>query len=281
MLAVREVAGLVDDVHLGAALAPGHELHQAHALVQRGGGVVVAPHQQGGPLKAAVADPAQGLLLLPRVGGQEEVGLEPLDLHLLHRLLVLGQLADGHAGVEPVIGNVVVAVGIALVHPALAFPPQARVRRVGEHDVVASDAGRQGVGVHRDHGLDQVGPFQGHARHQVGAAGMPHQVDVAELQGLQETQGMPHHRGHGVVVVALGIVGQPLAQLVHRVDVEPLRQAVEVEPPVEAAVGRVVGAEIAAVEQHQRLAAALLEVTGADAVHVHELFVCLVHVSPP
>jgi hypothetical protein len=90
---------------------------------------------------------------------------------------------------------------------------------------------------------------------------------------------MLHDRRHGVVFVALGIVGKSLADLVDRIDVEPLCQAVEIQAPVFRAVGGIVGPKMTAMKKHDDRTVAFFEIASADTVNVDILFVCHGNVS--
>lgn len=83
---------------------------------------------------------------------------------------------------------------------------------------------------------------------------------------------MLHHRSHRIVLVALGIIGEPLPDFIDRKDMKPLRQSVEVQAPVLAAIRSVVRAEVTAMEQDHYRPAAFLEITGLDAVNVNVFF---------
>ena len=81
---------------------------------------------------------------------------------------------------------------------------------------------------------------------------------------------MADHRRHGVVVVRLRVVAVALADLVDRIDVVALTEAVEIGGPVEGAVGGVRRAEIAAMEQHHHRPRTLFVVARVDSVCVDE-----------
>ena len=170
MLAHDEVPGSVEDTDLGVALLFHEQLDQLHAVIQRGGRIVVAPHDEGRAGHAALEQPAVRLRLLLGQLRQELLLRQSLLVHLRDRDLVAFGLGDRDAAVEPVLGDDLRIVGVAFAEPADGFARQLRLRRILEHDMRAGLSGRQASRRDTDAGLHQVGTLQRQSRHHVAAA---------------------------------------------------------------------------------------------------------------
>ena len=92
---------------------------------------------------------------------------------------------------------------------------------------------------------------------------------LAEL--VEKRDGVLHDRVHRVVGVRLRIVRVALAELVERDCVVPGLEHREIERPGLGGARPVAGAELSAVDHHDTLAVALVEIAGADAVDVEPL----------
>jgi len=115
--------------------------------------------------------------------------------------------------------------------------------------------------------------FQHQAGDQIGGARVTDRMHFAQAQRFQKTEGVLDHHRHRVVFVALGIVSETLADLVDGVNVEPLRQTVEVQTPVLGAIGGIVGAKMTAVKQYDDGAGTRFKVASADPVNFDKFFV--------
>ena len=92
-------------------------------------------------------------------------------------------------------------------------------------------------------------------------------MDFGEPERADEGVGVLDHSVHRVIVVRR-IVGVTLSELVERDDVEVPGQRVEVPVPDDGARRRLVGAEIAAIDEYERRAGARLEVARAHPVDI-------------
>ena len=110
---------------------------------------------------------------------------------------------------------------------------------------------------------------------------MADDVAVVEIERVEKAERVAHHPRHGVVVVGLRVAGVALADLVDRDHPAFPGQGVEIEVPVGRAVGAVMRAEIAAVEQHDRLARPLVEIARADPLDIDEFRLRKIHFRLP
>src|SRR3954470_21550030 len=99
---------------------------------------------------------------------------------------------------------------------------------------------------------------------------MTDEMHRRQLQRADEGRGVPHHRRHRVLVVPR-VVGLALPRLVEDDGMEVLGKRQQVLAPRVRAGGGIAGAEIAAVDEDDRLAAPGFVVTGAQAVDVEPL----------
>ena len=140
-----------------------------HILTDTGGLLVTAlvhganiQDRDGAPAAhAGITD--TGVAVDPILGqpGQKETGLQFLVFHLVDGFTVLGLLGDIHQYVEPVIIDMIMAIGITLQHPTLTFTAEQGARGVGEDDLVHPYPGCQGIAVNHGTGVDQVRLLQG------------------------------------------------------------------------------------------------------------------------
>src|SRR4051812_10821602 len=270
MLAERKVPGLVDDVEERAALVAREHVVELDAAVDDGSAIVEAPDHLHRPLQGTVIDPLQRLALLARELGEEKLGAEFLRRHLAHALLVLGNGEREHHRVDPLVGDDVWVEAVVLVDPAHALARAGRIRRLREHDFICANTGAQRAAIHHGERFHQIVVLERDASRRVAAARMADEMHRRELQRADECARLAHDCRHRVVVV-LGVVGLALADLVEHDGATVLRQWLQVLAPGVRARGGVAGAEVAAVDEDDRLALARVEIERADAVDVEPL----------
>src|SRR5262245_58698756 len=106
-------------------------------------------------------------------------------------------------------------------------------------------------------------------------------MHVAQAKRLDEIRDVLDDCGHRVVLYSSRVVGIALAEAVEGEHPSKLGDALEVPAPIGSAIGAQIRAEIAAVQEHNRLAFALLKVAGADAAHIDKLFIAQRHYTRP
>src|SRR5215813_9130361 len=97
---------------------------------------------------------------------------------------------------------------------------------------------------------------------------MSDQMHVAQSDRPDEVRDVLDDGGHRVVLDPSRVVRIALAETVEREHASELRNPFEIPAPVGGTIGAQVGAEIAAVQKHDRLALAFLEIASADAIYV-------------
>ena len=202
---------------------------------------------------------------------------QALLVHLGDGDLVAFGLGDRDAAVEPVLGDDLRIVGVALAEPADGFAGQLRLRRILEHDMRARLSGRQASRRDADAGLHQVGTLQRKSRDDVAAARMADDVVGLLAELVEKRDGVLHDGVHRVVGVGFRIVRVALAELVEGDGVVPGLEHREVERPGLGGACAVAGAELRAVDHHDAFAFALVEIARADAVDVEPLL--LAHIG--
>src|SRR3954462_7129383 len=267
MLAKRKVAGLVDDGEKSPALVAGEHVVEPDAAIDHRRAVVESPNHLHRALQASLVQPLQRLALFARELREEKLGAELLRAHLVHALLVLRNREREHDGVYPFVGDDVGIEAVVLVHPAHAFRRPGRIRRLGEHDFVGADPGAQRAAIHHGERLHEIVVLEREPCRGVTAARMADEVHGRQLQRADERPGMPNDGRHRVVVV-LRIVGFALPGLVEHDGAKVLREGEPgLAPRVPAGAG-IARAEVAAVDEDDRLALPRLVIAGADAVDV-------------
>ena len=215
MFAIGEVTGAVIDIHACIGSAAGDEIEQRIALVDGRSGILVGPGEQGRFAEASVADDAERFVFLPCQMGEKARGPQPYLFHFAHRFAIFRQRRDPHHRIQPFFGNMLVAEGVSLQHPALALAAQTRRRRVGHDGFVLADPRRQRVGIDENTSRKKLRMLDHQPGDQISVARVTDRMDVAQSQGLQKIVSMLHDRGHRVVFVGFRIVGETLVDLIH------------------------------------------------------------------
>src|SRR3990172_11529108 len=199
LLAVAEVAGPVDDMHLGFRADIGDQLEEHLAALELRGRVVVAPYQQRRLSELALHDPIQRLFLVHRQVGEELFFLESLVLHLSDGFLVFRRLRDVLRFVEPGLRDVVRPERVVFDAPALAFPAQARFWRFLHDGFGLRRPGGERAAVDDHTRAHQLGVIQSQPGDDVTAARVADDVDVFQTQSLDEASGVFYRRRPRVV----------------------------------------------------------------------------------
>ena len=128
--------------------------------------------------------------------------------------------------------------------------------------------GRQRVGVQKNHGFHEIGMVRGDTSGRKRAARVAHQRNLLRSYAAQKSVDVLDGFRHRIVPIAVGIVGVALSDLVKRQDAEMRGQVVEVQAPV---IRVVIGAEVSAVDEDQRVTLTRLEIAGFNSIDVDKL----------